>query len=240
MDLLDYLRTTRFTLYMPPLIEESAGFHFGTLIAQPSMFEEMRMPYEAIPILIFLTISLLSGLGLIGDALRRAIHDLGRGNHDLHPQAGLEADLTARRQQRHKSEEESMRKHFKEALRDTTRNPEPLKTPPTPNVRYVGFESIEGGRRLRFSVKFAGHESVEFTIDISDAAFIGARGISIQDAAPMAYEKIVEMLVTQNVGDSNQLFLTDADIAKYIVRHLSSQKRAASMIAGRRGSDIAA
>jgi hypothetical protein len=70
------------------LIEESAGFHFGTLIAQPSVFEEMRMPYEAIPILIFLTISLLSGLGLIGDALRRAIHDMRRGNHNLHPQAG--------------------------------------------------------------------------------------------------------------------------------------------------------
>jgi hypothetical protein len=56
----------------------------------------------------------------------------------------------------------------------------------------------------------------------------------------MAYEKIVEMLVTRNIVDSNQLFLTDADIAKYIVRHLSSQKRAASMIARRRGSVIAA
>ena len=107
-------------------------------------------------------------------------------------------------------------------------------------MRYVGFESIEGGRRLRFSVKSAGHESVEFTIEISDAAFLGTRGISIQDAAPMAYEKIVEMLVTPNIVDSNQLFLTDADIAKYIVRHLSSQKRAASMIARRRRSDIAA
>jgi hypothetical protein len=46
------------------------------------------MPYEAIPILIFLTISLLSGVGLIGDALRRAIHDKRRADHDLHPQAG--------------------------------------------------------------------------------------------------------------------------------------------------------
>src|SRR5215467_6089811 len=70
------------------LIEESEGLHFGMLIAQPSVFEEMRMPYEAIPILIFLTISLLSGVGLIGDALRRAIHDMRRGNYDLHPQAG--------------------------------------------------------------------------------------------------------------------------------------------------------
>ena len=79
---------TRFGLRIPQLIEESADFHFGTLIAQPSVFEEVRMPYEAIPILIFLTMSLLSGLGLIGDALRRAIHDMRRGNHDLHPQTG--------------------------------------------------------------------------------------------------------------------------------------------------------
>jgi hypothetical protein len=61
------------------------------------MFEEMRMPYEAIPTLIFLTISLLSGLGLIGDALRRAIHDMRRGDHDLHPQQGPKLDLAARR-----------------------------------------------------------------------------------------------------------------------------------------------
>jgi hypothetical protein len=88
MDLLDYWRTAGFGFYMTQLIQESAGFDFGTLIAQPSVFEEMRMPNEAIPILIFLTISLLSGLGLIGDALRRAIHDMRRGDHDLHPQAG--------------------------------------------------------------------------------------------------------------------------------------------------------
>ena len=88
MDLMDYWLTTRFGLYVPQLIEESAVFQFGTVIAQPSVFEEMRMPYEAIPILIFLTISLLSGVGLIGDALRRAIRDMRMGHHDLHPQAG--------------------------------------------------------------------------------------------------------------------------------------------------------
>ena len=115
-----------------------------------------------------------------------------------------------------------------------------MKTPPKPHVRYVGFESIEGGRRFRFCVKPVGHESVEFTIEICDAAFIGARGISIQDAAPMAYEKIVELLVTQDVVDSNQLSLTDEDIAKYIGRHLRSRKRAYSMSDRRRGSDIAA
>ena len=88
MDLLNYWADETICADMPQLIVESAGFHFGTPIAQPSVFEEMRMPYEAIPILIFLTISLLSGLGLIGDALRRAIHDMRSGDHDLHPQSG--------------------------------------------------------------------------------------------------------------------------------------------------------
>ena len=73
---------------MTQLIEESAGFHFGTLIAQPSVFEEVRMSYETIPILIFLMIPLVSGLGLIGDALRRAIQDMRRADHNLLPQPG--------------------------------------------------------------------------------------------------------------------------------------------------------
>ncbi len=33
------------------------------------------------------------------------------------------------------------------------------------------------------------HESVEIGIEISDTAFAGASEISIQDAAPMAFEK---------------------------------------------------
>src|SRR5436305_1545363 len=117
-------------------------------------------------------------------------------------------------------------------------DPEPLNTPAKPNVRYVGFEGIEGGRRLMFSLKSIGHDSVEITIEISDAPFTGASGISIQDAAPMAFEKIVELLATEHRLEPNELRLTDADIAQYITRHLSSQKRAHSN--GRLPSDVAA
>jgi hypothetical protein len=42
------------------------------------------MSYSAIPILIFLTIPLLLGLALIGDALRRAIQEMHRADHNLH------------------------------------------------------------------------------------------------------------------------------------------------------------
>jgi hypothetical protein len=97
-------------------------------------------------------------------------------------------------------------------------DPQPLDTPAKPHVRYAGFESIKGGRRLQFSVKSVGQESVEIAIEISDAAFTAAPGISIQDAAPMAYEKILKLLARQHIVNSNELCLTDADIAQYITR----------------------
>src|SRR5215510_8473928 len=116
-----------------------------------------------------------------------------------------------------------MKKHSKESLKETHCDPQPLETPAKPYVRYRGFESTEGGRRLKFSVKTVGHESVEFGVVISDATIIGARGISIQDAAPMGYEKIVELLVTEGAVESNELSLSDADVAQYITRHFSSE-----------------
>ena len=101
-----------------------------------------------------------------------------------------------------------MKKHSDESLKAKV-DPEPLNIPGKPYVRYVGFGSIEGGRRLRFSVKSNGQKSGEVTIEISHASFTRASGISIQDAAPMAYEKIVELLATEDTVESNELCLTD-------------------------------
>ncbi len=111
--------------------------------------------------------------------------------------------------------------------------------PAKPRVRYIGFESIEGWRRLRFSVKSIGHDPEEITIEITNATFTGVKGISIQDAAPMAFEKIVELLTTRGTLESKELRLTDADIEQYLARHVSSQKRASEMF-NRRRSDVAA
>jgi hypothetical protein len=107
-------------------------------------------------------------------------------------------------------------------------------------VRYVGFEGISSGRRLRFRVKSNRHESVEVTFDVADAIFISTRGISIQDAAPMADEKLVELLATEGTLESNKLCLTDADVERYLDRHMSSQKRTCSLTDESRQSDIAA
>jgi hypothetical protein len=131
-----------------------------------------------------------------------------------------------------------MNKHADESL-EMRPLPEPSNIAAKPHVRYLGFEGIEGGRRLTFSVKAIGHESVEISTEISDTAFNGVSGISIQDAAPMAFEKIVELLATGNTLELNKLCLTDVDIAQYRTRHFSSQKRASSRGDGSPPSDVA-
>ena len=134
-----------------------------------------------------------------------------------------------------------MKKNSDSPLAIEPSHPAPLNTPARARVRYIGFEGIDGGRRLGFSVKLLGHDSIDITVEISDASFNGASGISIQNAAPMAYEKLVQLLATEDVLESNKLYLTETDIAHYIARHLSSQKRAASIMRDRRGrSDAAA
>src|SRR5690242_17920402 len=132
-----------------------------------------------------------------------------------------------------------MKKHSEESLQLTPVDSQPSNNLAKPRVRYDGFESIETGRRLKFSVKSNRHGSIEILIEIPDAVFAGVRGISIQDAAPMVYEKIVKLFETQDTIDSKDLRLTDEDVRQYIVRHISSQKRAYSS-AGRRGTNIAA
>src|SRR5215510_10599509 len=119
-------------------------------------------------------------------------------------------------------------------------NPEPLNRPARAHVRYVGFEGIDGGRRLTFLVKPLGHDSVEITFEISDALFKDASGISVQDAAPMAYEKLIELLATEDTFEANKLCLNQADIAQYTARHLSSQKRTHSTSEGSRRSEFVA
>ena len=111
--------------------------------------------------------------------------------------------------------------------------------PAKARVRYIGFESIEGCRRLRFSVKSIGHDPEEITVEITDAMFTSVPRFSIQDAAPMAFEKIVELLTTRGTLESKELRLTEADMEQYLARHVSSQKQASEKVTRRR-SDLAA
>ena len=103
-------------------------------------------------------------------------------------------------------------------------------------VRYLGFESIADGRRLNFRVKQTGQPAVEVTFDIPDTVF--TVGVSIQDGAPMAYEKLVGLLAQEHTLEETRLFVTPADIAAYINRHASQKGRSRSE--STRQTDIAA
>ena len=118
-------------------------------------------------------------------------------------------------------------------------NPESTNVPVIPQVLYMGFESIDFGRRLKFRVKWNHHESLHVTIDVADGIFTAATGISIQDAAPMAYEKLIERLATGSL-ESDRFCLTNVDVERYLDRHMSQQKRTSSLADESRQSDIAA
>jgi hypothetical protein len=118
-----------------------------------------------------------------------------------------------------------MRISFRERPTDGRVRNEPLTVTKKAHVRYLGFEAIEGGRRLRFYVKPAGEPSREITFDISDAAFSRTSGITLQDAAPMAFEKLTALLEKQNILDPDEFCLTDQDVAEYTQRHTGSHKR---------------
>jgi hypothetical protein len=95
-------------------------------------------------------------------------------------------------------------------------------------VHYIGFEGIVGERRLTFRVKSPGHSPLDVTCDIPDAAFSGTSRLLIQDAAPMAYEKLVELLTREQTFEAATFFLTPADIENYITRHASHRGRSAA------------
>jgi len=93
------------------------------------------------------------------------------------------------------------------------------------HVRYEGFEPIESGRRLLLRVKVNGQAAFEVTCDVSDAAFMGTARLTLQDAAPMAYEKLVALLAEEHSIESRTLCLTASDVADYITRHRSNKVR---------------
>ena len=129
-----------------------------------------------------------------------------------------------------------MKTHYHEPLQIPLEAPASNR-PANSRVRYEGFESIEGGRRLLFSVQPVDGERLEIAVEVPNAVFATVRGFSFQDAAPMVYEKIVGTLNHQE--NVNDISLTEEDIRQYVNRHTTSQKRTHSSEKGR-GSDMAA
>ena len=86
------------------------------------------------------------------------------------------------------------------------------------NIRYLGFESTEDGRRFDFSITAAGEEARRVSLIIPALMFTGANKITFQESAKICYEKLRVMLERDRLEEQARIRLTGDDIAQF--RHI--------------------
>jgi hypothetical protein len=86
------------------------------------------------------------------------------------------------------------------------------------NIRYLGFESTEDGRRFDFSVTGVGQEARRVSLVIPSLMFTGANKITFQESAKICYEKLRVVLERERLDQLTRIRLTGDDIAQF--RHI--------------------
>jgi hypothetical protein len=86
------------------------------------------------------------------------------------------------------------------------------------NIRYLGFESTEDGRRFDFSITASGQESTRVSLVIPALMFTGENRISFQESAKICYEKLRVLLENEQIQIPLRIWLTGDDIAQF--RHV--------------------
>jgi hypothetical protein len=86
------------------------------------------------------------------------------------------------------------------------------------NIRYIGFESTEDGRRFDFSITGSGQESTRVSLVIPTPMFSGVNRITFQESAKICYEKLRVLLENQGIQAAGRIRLTGDDIAQF--RHI--------------------
>jgi hypothetical protein len=86
------------------------------------------------------------------------------------------------------------------------------------NIRYLGFESIDDGRRFDFSITGAGQGSTRVSLIIPALMFTGANKITFQESAKICYEKLRVLLERERIQVPTRIHLTGDDIAQF--RHV--------------------
>jgi hypothetical protein len=87
------------------------------------------------------------------------------------------------------------------------------------NIRYLGFQSTDDGRRFDFSITGVGREAKRVSLTIPALMFTGVNKITFQESAKICYEKL-RVLIERNrlVEESTRIQLTGDDIARF--RHI--------------------
>jgi hypothetical protein len=86
------------------------------------------------------------------------------------------------------------------------------------NIRYLGFESVEDGRRFDFLITGTGQEATRVSLVIPSLMFTGANKISFQESSKICYEKLRVLLEREKIESPLKIRLTGDDIAQF--RHI--------------------
>ena len=86
------------------------------------------------------------------------------------------------------------------------------------NIRYLGFENTEDGRRFDFSITRVGQETKRVSLVIPSLMFTGANKITFQESAKICYEKLRVLLEREKIEQLTRIRLTGDDIAAF--RHI--------------------
>ena len=86
------------------------------------------------------------------------------------------------------------------------------------NIRYLGFESVEDGRRFDFSITGKGQGSTRVSLEIPALMFTGVNKITFQESAKICYEKLRVLLERERIEAPVRIRLTGDDIARF--RHI--------------------
>jgi len=94
-----------------------------------------------------------------------------------------------------------------------------MSTPGALLVKYVGFHVDVLVREYRFAVQDPGKEDLNYTLTISNEAFVAHR-VRYQDAAEICSQRLRRELDTYaNHPPTNSFCITDAELATYQEAH---------------------
>jgi hypothetical protein len=95
------------------------------------------------------------------------------------------------------------------------------------NIRYIGFESLEGARRqLEYAITARGAPTRKAIVEIPGSAFTGPNRVTFQESAAICYEKLRREVSSDSPSDAPLVFvLTSEDIEKFRPRRRAAGKK---------------
>lgn len=93
-------------------------------------------------------------------------------------------------------------------------------------IQYVGFQLKPRGREYAYRVVDMKNEAREFTLTISNQAFVD-RHVPYQDAAAICYQKLQKELSVENTEEPlrKHFTITDEELEAYLLKYRPAKRR---------------